>query len=141
LLVHRHIKRIIARLIVQSLSKRLGQSFVVQNRPGAGSNIATEAVVRAQPDGYTLLQVTFVNAINATMYEKLNFNFIRDIVPVSSVCRGSGLIVVHRSFPAKSVSELIAYANANAGKINMGSGGIGTPGQLRGINSAWPPRT
>jgi tripartite-type tricarboxylate transporter receptor subunit TctC len=123
---------IIARFIGQWLSERFGHRFVVEDRPGAGGNVATESVVRAPPDGYTLLQVTISNAINATLYEKLNFNFIRDIMPIASVCRGSGVMEVVPSFPAKTVPEFIAYAKANPGKINMASGGIGTPGHLVG---------
>ena len=123
---------IVARLMAQWLSERLSQQFIVDNRPGAASNIATEAVVRAPPDGYTLLQITATNAFNATLYEKLNFNFIRDVVPVASVCRGAGVMVVHPSFPTKTVSEFIAYAKANPGGINMASSGIGTPGHLVG---------
>ncbi len=117
---------IVARLIGQWLSERLGQPFIIENRPGAGSNIGTEAVVRAPPDGYTLLLVTSPNAINATLYEKLNFNFIRDIAPVASIVRVPNVMVVNPSFPAKTVPEFIAYAKANPGKINMASGGIGT---------------
>ena len=116
---------ILARLIGQWLSERLGQPFVIENRPGAGSNIATEAVVRAPPDGYTLLLVGSPNAINATLYDKLNFNFIRDIAPVASIMRVPIVMVVHPSVPAKTVPEFIAYAKANPGKINMASGGIG----------------
>ena len=112
---------IIARLIGQWLSERLGQPFIIENRPGAGSNIATEAVVRAPPDGYTLLLVGPTNAINATLYDKLNFNFIRDIAPVAGIIGGTEVIVVHPSFPAKTIPELIAYAKANPGKINMAS--------------------
>jgi len=123
---------IIARLMAQSLSVRLGQQFVVENRAGGGSNIATEAVVRALSDGYTLLQITLTNAVNATLYEKLNFDFSRDIVPIASVCRGSGVMVVHPLFPAKTIQEFIVYARENPGKINMASGGIGTPGHLVG---------
>jgi tripartite-type tricarboxylate transporter receptor subunit TctC len=123
---------IIARLMAQSLSVRLGQQFVVENRAGGGSNIAVEAVVHAPSDGYTLLQITLANATNSTLYKTLNFNFSRDIVPIASVCRGSGVMVVHPSFPAKSIQEFIAYAKENPGKINMASGGIGTPGHLVG---------
>jgi len=101
---------LIARLIGQSLSERLGQQFIIENRPGAGSNIATEAVVRAPPDGYTLLLVTATNAINTTLYEKLNFDFVRDIVPVASVNRSSGVMEVNPLVPAKSVPEFIAKA-------------------------------
>ena len=116
---------ILARLIGQWLSERLGQPFVIENRPGAGSNIATEAVVRAPPDGYTLLLVGSPNAINATLYDKLNFNFIRDIAPVASFIRGALVMVVHPSVPAKTVPEFIAYAKANPGKLSYGSGGVG----------------
>jgi tripartite-type tricarboxylate transporter receptor subunit TctC len=108
-----------ARLVGQALSTRLGQQFIVENRPGAGTNIATEAVVRAPPDGYTLLWVTAVNAINATLYDKLNFNFIRDIEPVTAVVRLPNIMVVHPSVPAKSVPEFMAYAKAQPGRINF----------------------
>src|SRR5215831_8685188 len=114
---------IIARLMGQWLSERLGQQFIIENRPGAASNIATEAVVRAPADGYTLLQCGTPNAINATLYEKLNFNFIRDIAPVASIGREANVMVVHPSFPAKTVSEFIAYAKANPGKISIASAG------------------
>ena len=123
---------IIARLIGQWLSERLGQQFVVENRPGAGSNIATEAVVRAPPDGYTLLLVGATNAINATLYDKLNFNFIRDIAPVAGIIRVPLVMEVHPSVPAKTVPEFIAYAKANPGKINMASAGIGTAPHVSG---------
>jgi len=103
-----------ARLIGQSLSERLGQPFIIENRPGAGSNMATEAVVRAPPDGYTLLQISSVNAFNATLYDNLRFDFVRDIAPVASIYRGPGVLVVHPSFPAKSAPALIAYANARS---------------------------
>jgi tripartite-type tricarboxylate transporter receptor subunit TctC len=116
---------ITARLIGQSLSNRFGQQFIIDNRPGAGTNIATVAVVRAPPDGYTLLWVTVSNAINATLYDKLNFNFIGDIAPVASISRDPLVMVVNPSVPAKTVPEFIAYAKANPGKINMASGGIG----------------
>jgi tripartite-type tricarboxylate transporter receptor subunit TctC len=116
---------ILARLIGQRLSEQLGQQFVIENRPGAGSNIATETVVRAAPDGYTLLLVGTPNAINATLYDKLNFNFIHDIAPVGSLIRGALVMVVHPSVPAKTLSEFIAYAKANPGKLSYGSGGIG----------------
>jgi tripartite-type tricarboxylate transporter receptor subunit TctC len=108
---------IIARLIGQWLSERLGQQFIVENRPGAATNIATEAVVRAPPDGYTLLLVNAANAFNATLYDKLNFNFIRDIAPVASVTRGPYVMVVHPSVPARTVPEFIAYAKANPRKL------------------------
>jgi tripartite-type tricarboxylate transporter receptor subunit TctC len=123
---------IAARLIGQWLSERLGQSFVIENRPGAGSNIATEAVVRAPSDGYTLLLVSAPAAINATLYEKLSFNFIRDIAPVASISRVPHVMVVHPSFPAKTVPEFIAYAKANAGKINMASAGNGSTPHVAG---------
>ncbi len=116
---------ILARLIGQWLSERLGQPFVVENRPGAGSNIATEAVVRAAPDGYTLLLVGTPNAINATLYDNLNFNFIRDIAPVAGLTRGALVMVVHPSVPARTLPEFIDYAKANPGKLSYGSGGVG----------------
>jgi tripartite-type tricarboxylate transporter receptor subunit TctC len=121
---------IMARLIGQWLSERLGQSFVVENRPGAGTNIATEAVVRAPADGYTLLMAGSANAVNATLYDKLNFNFIRDIAPVAGITVVPNVIVVHPSVPAKTIPELIAYAKANPGKINIASGPIGGPGHV-----------
>jgi tripartite-type tricarboxylate transporter receptor subunit TctC len=121
-----------ARLMGQWLSERLDQPFVIENRPGAGSNIGTEAVVRAPPDGYTLLMVLTPNAVNATLYENLNFNFIRDIAPVASISRESNVIVVHPSVPVKTVPELIAYAKANPGKIDMASGGIGSAPHVYG---------
>ena len=123
---------IVARLIGQFLSEQLGQSFIIENRPGAGGNIGTEAVVRAPADGYTLLLVAGANTINATLYEKLSFNFISDIAPVAGIGSVPNLIVVHPSVPAKTVSELIAYAKANPGKLNMASGGIGTPQHVAG---------
>jgi tripartite-type tricarboxylate transporter receptor subunit TctC len=123
---------IIARLIGQWLSERLGQQFVIENRPGAGSNIGTEMVVNAPPDGYTLLQVGASSAINATLYEKLSFNFLRDIAPVSGIISIPFIMAVNPSFPAKTVSEFIAYARANPGKVNMASGGNGTAGHLSG---------
>src|SRR5262249_20957506 len=123
---------IMARLIGQWLSERLGQQFLIENRPGAGSNIATEVVVRAASDGYTLLLVNAPAAINATLYEKLNFNFIRDIVPVASISRVPNVLVVHPSFPATTVPEFIAYARANPGKISMASPGIGSPPHVAG---------
>jgi tripartite-type tricarboxylate transporter receptor subunit TctC len=123
---------IIARLIGQWLSERLGQPFVIENRPGGGGNIGTEVVVRALPDGYTLLMVGPPHAINATLYEKLNFNFIRDIAPVASIIRGPYVIVVNPSVPAKTVAQFIAYAKANPGKISMGSPGVGTTPHVAG---------
>jgi tripartite-type tricarboxylate transporter receptor subunit TctC len=123
---------ITARLIAQWLSERLGQQFVVENRAGAATNIGTETVVHAPADGYTLLLVHTANAINATLYEKLNFNFIRDIMPVAGIMRVPGVMVVNPSLPAKTVSEFIAYAKANPGKINMASGGAGGPDHMSG---------
>jgi|SRR3984893_13836734 len=123
---------IVARLIAQWLSERLGQPFLVENRTGAATNIATEAVVRAPADGYTLLFVNAANAINTTLYEKLSFNFIRDIAPVANVVRVPNVVAVHPSFPAKTVPELIAYAKANPGKLTMASSGIGTPSHIFG---------
>ena len=120
------------RLLAQWLSERLGQPFVMENRPGAGTNIGTEAVVHAPADGYTLLFVTPANAINATLYDKLNFNFIRDIIPVSGIMRVPNMMEVHPSFPAKTVAELIAYAKANPGKISHASAGIGSSSHLAG---------
>jgi tripartite-type tricarboxylate transporter receptor subunit TctC len=116
---------ILGRLMGQWLSERLGQPFVIETRLGAGSNIATEAVVRAPPDGYTLLLAGSPNAINATLYGKLNFDFIRDVAPVASFIRGALVMVVNPSVPAKTVSEFIAYAAANPGKLSYGSGGVG----------------
>ena len=121
-----------ARLMGQWLSERLGQPFIIENRPGAGSNIGTEAVVRALPDGHTLLLVTSTNAINATLYDKLNFNFIRDIVPIASIYSAPLVMEVNPSVPVKTVPEFIAYAKANPGKINMASTGIGTPQHVAG---------
>src|SRR5215510_15135109 len=123
---------ILARLMGQWLSERLGQQFVIDNRPGGGGNIGTEAVVRAPADGYTLLIVGAWNAINATLYDKLNFNFLRDIAPVASVIRSANVIVVNPSVPAKTIPELIAYAKANPGKISMASAGVGTPSHVSG---------
>jgi tripartite-type tricarboxylate transporter receptor subunit TctC len=123
---------VVARLIAQALSERLGQQFIVENRPGAGTNIATEAVVNKPPDGYTLLLVNAANAVNATLYEKLNFDFIRDIAPVAGIVRVSNVLEVHPSVPAKTVPEFIAYAKANPGKVNMGSGGNGVASHMSG---------
>ena len=117
---------ILARLIAQSLSERFGRQFIVENRPGGGGNIATEAVVRAPPDGYTLLAVGSNNMINATLYEKLNFDFIRDIALVASIYRVPQVMEVNPSFPAKTLPELVAYAKANPGKINFASAGNGS---------------
>ena len=116
----------------QWLSERLGQSFIIENRPGASSNIATEAVVRALPDGYTLLLVTAANAINTSLYEKLSFNLSRDIAPVASITRVPDPMVANLSVPSKTVPEFIAYAKANPGKLTMASGGVGTPSHLEG---------
>jgi tripartite-type tricarboxylate transporter receptor subunit TctC len=123
---------IMARLIGQWLSERLGQQFVIENRPGAGGNIGTEAAVRAPADGYTLLLAHSINAINATLYEKLNFNFIQDIAPVTSFASGALVMVVNPSVPARTVPEFIAYAKANPGKINMASQGVGSTGHVSG---------
>ena len=116
---------IVARLIGQWLSERLGQQFVIDNRPGGGSNIGTEAVVRASPDGYTLLMIVASNAVNATLYDKLNFNFIRDIAPVATMYYVPNVMAVHPSFPAKTILEFIAYSKSNPGKVNVGSGTTG----------------
>jgi len=121
-----------ARLVGQWLSERLGQQFVIENRPGAGTNIATETVVRAAPDGYTLLLVNAANAINATLYEKLNYNFLRDIAPVASMIRVALVVVINPSLPANTIPEFIAYAKANPGRINMASGGSGGPDHASG---------
>jgi len=121
-----------ARLIGQWLSERLGQQFIVENRPGAGGNIGTEAVVKSPPDGYTLLLAGTPNTINATLYDKLNFNFIRDIAPVAAIIRQPLVMAVHPSVPAKTVPEFIAQAKANPGKINMASGGNGTTPHVAG---------
>jgi tripartite-type tricarboxylate transporter receptor subunit TctC len=123
---------ITARLIGQWLSERLGQPFIIDNRPGAGSNIATEAVVRAPADGYTLLIVGTFNAFNATLYDKLNFNFIRDIAPVAGIIVVPNVMVVHPSFPAKTILEFIAYSKSNPGKVNMGSGSPGAAMHMSG---------
>jgi tripartite-type tricarboxylate transporter receptor subunit TctC len=123
---------IAARLIAQRLSERLGHQFVVESRAGGGGNIATESVVGASPDGYTLLLAATENAINATLYDKLNFNFIRDIEPVASLARFVFVMEVHPLFPAKTVVEFIAYAKANPGKLNMASAGVGNPTHMGG---------
>ena len=123
---------ITARLIGHWLSERLGQQFIIENRPGAGGNIGTEAVVRAPPDGYTLLYVTTANASNATLYDKLNFNFIHDIAPVAAIISFPYIMVVNPSVPAKTLPEFITYAKANPGKINMASPGIGSTPHVNG---------
>jgi tripartite-type tricarboxylate transporter receptor subunit TctC len=120
----------VARLTAQWLSERLGQQVLVENRPGAASNIAAEAVVRSPPDGYTLLFVTVSNAVNATLYEKLGFDLIHDMVPIASITRSPGALEVNPSFPAQTVPEFIAYAKANPGKINMASAGPGSAPHL-----------
>ena len=123
---------IMARLMGQSLSERLRQPFVIENKPGAATNIATEAVVNAAPDGYTLLVVTSVNAINASVYEKLNFNLIRDVVPIASIHREPFVMEANPSVPVKTVAEFIAYAKANPGKLTMASAGIGSGNHISG---------
>ncbi|MBX9777084.1 MAG: tripartite tricarboxylate transporter substrate binding protein [Xanthobacteraceae bacterium] len=123
---------VLARLVGQWLSDRLGQPVVVENRPGAATNIATEAVARSAPDGHTLLWITAANAINASLYEKLGFNFIRDIVPVASLVRAPGVMEVNPAVPAKTIPEFIAYAKANPGKINLASSGLGTVSHVAG---------
>ena len=120
----------VARLTAQWLSERLRQQVVVENRAGGGSNIAAEAVMRSPPDGYTLLYVTISNAVNATLYEKLSFDLIRDMVPIASISRSPGVLEVNPSFPARTLPEFIAYAKANAGKINMASAGPGSAPHL-----------
>jgi tripartite-type tricarboxylate transporter receptor subunit TctC len=121
-----------ARLMGQWLSERLGQPFVIENRPGGGTNIATEAVVRASPDGYTLLLAAPANAVNATLYDKLNFNFLRDVEPVAGIIRFPNVVVVNPQVPVKSIPELIAYAKANPGKLNMASSGNGSTIHMSG---------
>jgi len=123
---------IFARIIGQWLSERLGQPFVIENRPGAAGNVGTEAVVRAPADGYTLLQVAPANLVNATLYDNLNFNFTRDIAPVAAVLRSPNVLEVHPAVPAKTVPEFIAYAKANPGKLNMASGGNGASQHISG---------
>jgi tripartite-type tricarboxylate transporter receptor subunit TctC len=123
---------ILARLIGQWLSERLGQQFIIENRPGAAANIATEAVVRAAADGYTLLLVGPPNAINATLYDKLNFDFLRDIAPVAGISREANIVEIHPSIPAKTIPQFIAFAKANPGRINMASAGIGSAGHVAG---------
>jgi len=123
---------ILARLLSPRLSERFGQQFIVEDQPGAGTNLAAETVVRAPPDGYTLLMATSANAINATLYDNLKFNFIRDTAPVASIARTPHVMVVNPSFPAKTVLDFITYAKANPGKINMATAGIGSPVHLAG---------
>ena len=123
---------IVARLMGQWLSERLGQPFIIENRPGAGGNIGTDTVVKARPDGYTILMASTTNAINATLYDKLNFNFIRDIAPVATISRNTLVMVVHPSLPAKTVPEFIAYAKANPRNLNMASPGNGSPNHVSG---------
>src|SRR6266446_6743271 len=123
---------VFARLIGQWLSDRLGQPIIIENRAGAGGNLATEAVVKAPPDGYTLLMIGSNNAWNVTLYDHLSFDFIRDIAPVASIYRGPAVLEVHPSFPAKSVPELIAYAKSNPGRINMASAGVGSAQHVYG---------
>ena len=123
---------IVARLMAQWLSDRLGQSFVVENRPGAGTNIATEFVIGAAPDGYTLLLAGIPNAVNATLYQKLNFNFMRDTTPIVGIASIPNVMLINPSFPAKTLSDFIAYAKANPGKVNMASPGVGSGGHLSG---------
>ena len=123
---------ITVRLVGQWLSERLGQQFIIENRPGAGSNIGTEAVVRAPADGYMLLMVGPSNAINATLYDKLNFNFVRDIAPVAPIVRFPYIMMVNPAVPAKTLPEFIAYTKANPGKISMASPGIGTTPHVNG---------
>jgi len=123
---------IIARLVGNRLSERLGQQFIIENKPGAGNNIGTEAVTNAAPDGYTLLLVNPANAINASLYAKLSFNFIRDIAPVAGIARAPNIMVVNKDVPAKTVAEFIAYAEDNPGKVNMASSGNGTSVHLSG---------
>jgi tripartite-type tricarboxylate transporter receptor subunit TctC len=123
---------IIARLMGQWLSERLGQQFVILNRPGGGGNIGTEAVIRAEPDGYSLLFISTPSATNATLYDKLGFNFIRDIAPVAGISREPNVMVINPSVPIKSVAELIEYARANPGKLNYASAGVGTSQHMAG---------
>src|SRR6204780_1688898 len=124
---------IIARLAAQWLSEKLGQNFVVENRPGAGSNIGTELVVKATPDGYTILCDVLTNVLNVSLYRNLSFDFLRDIAPVAPVANAPYVILVTNSLPASTVPEFIAYAKANPGKINMASGGIGTSSHIFGV--------
>src|SRR5262245_61423212 len=123
---------ILARPVAQWLQERLGQPFVIDNRPGAGGTIGTEAAVRASPDGYTLLLVAGAHMVNATLYDKLSFNFIRDIAPIAGTSRESAVLTVNPSVPTKTIPEFIAYAKANPGKINMASAGVGSPSHVTG---------
>jgi tripartite-type tricarboxylate transporter receptor subunit TctC len=123
---------ILARLMGQWLSQRLGQSFVIENRPGGGGNVGTEYVVRAAADGYTLLLTSTANTVNASLFEKLDFNFVRDIAPVAAISREPNVVVVNPSMPAKTIPEFIAYAKANPGKINFGSAGVGSSQHMSG---------
>ncbi len=122
----------LARVVGQSLSERLGQPIVIENRAGAATNLATEAVARSAPDGHTLLWITAANAINTSLYDKLSFNFIRDIVPVAAVVRGPGVMEINPAVPARTIPEFIAYAKANPGKINLASSGPGTVSPVSG---------
>src|SRR5579864_8436037 len=123
---------VVARLIGQWLTERLGQTFIIENRPGAGTNIAAEVVINSPPDGYTLFVTNLSNAINATLYDKLNFNFMRDMLPVAGIAQAPAAFVISSSVPAKTVAEFIAHAKANPGRINMGSAGVGSTGHLAG---------
>jgi tripartite-type tricarboxylate transporter receptor subunit TctC len=123
---------IIARLMGQWLTERLGQTFIIENRPGAGTNIAAEVVINSPADGYTLFVSNLSNAINATLYKKLNFNFMRDMLPVAGIAQAPAVFAINSSVPAKTVTEFIAHAKANPGRINMGSAGIGSTGHLAG---------
>jgi tripartite-type tricarboxylate transporter receptor subunit TctC len=123
---------IIARLIGQWLTERLGQTFVIENRPGAGTNIAAELVIKSPPDGYTLFVTNLSNAINATLYEKLNFDFMRDMLPVAGISQAPAVFAINSSVPARTVTEFIAHAKANPNRINMGSAGIGSTAHLAG---------
>ncbi len=123
---------ILARVIGQYLAEKLGQPFIIENRPGAGSNIATEVVVNAPPDGYTLLMISPAHAVNATLYDKLAYNFLRDIAPVAGISREANVMVVSPSFPAATVPAFIAYAKANPGRVNMASSGVGTSVHVAG---------
>ena len=123
---------ITARIMAEALSQRLHQPFVVENRPGAASTVATEMVAKSTPDGYTIMELATVNAINASLYDKLNFDFVHDITVIAGIAQGPAVVLVNPSLPAKTLPEFIAYAKANPGKINMGSAGSGTPQQAIG---------